>query len=218
MGSPPLTRGKAIRKPPPVVGVGITPACAGKRTAALFCKLPARDHPRLRGEKQSRRRASVTCRGSPPLARGKVWRMSVHRTAARITPACAGKRLCYTPVDRVRRDHPRLRGEKCNPMTGPLKSQGSPPLARGKAHRKNPVPPFKRITPACAGKRPCSGVLYGQSTDHPRLRGEKGVYEDDGDYEQGSPPLARGKAGRGKKPRPAGRITPACAGKRNSIL
>ncbi len=47
------------------------------------------------------------------------------------------------------------------------------------------------------------------------MRGEKVALPYSYYYRSGSPPLARGKVGRGKKPRPAGRITPACAGKRS---
>ncbi len=50
-GSPPHVRGKVVVPLMSLVGVGITPACAGKRAAANFHPGTTRDHPRTCGEK-----------------------------------------------------------------------------------------------------------------------------------------------------------------------
>ena len=50
-GSPPRVRGKVLLCQVLVLESGITPACAGKRTASLFCGGADRDHPRVCGEK-----------------------------------------------------------------------------------------------------------------------------------------------------------------------
>lgn len=71
VGSPPRMRGKVLPDRGRVLGVGITPACAGKsrirpRTAAAFG-----DHPRVCGEKQVKVVEYHNKRGSPPRMRGK---------------------------------------------------------------------------------------------------------------------------------------------------
>ena len=50
-GSPPPTRGKGIPFMPQRFHLGITPAHAGKRDAAISGRKLRRDHPRPRGEK-----------------------------------------------------------------------------------------------------------------------------------------------------------------------
>ena len=70
----------------------ITPAYAGKRWEGLKMAQDFEDHPRLCGEKTTRRPVAEPVAGSPPPMRGKG-----HGAAARPP----------TP-----RDHPRLCGEK----------------------------------------------------------------------------------------------------------
>ena len=92
-------------------------------------------------------------KGSPPLARGKVYSQYESGSAARITPACAGKSIAIPSAIAVRRDHPRLRGEKVQFCLTANTFMGSPPLARGKV--------IKRLN------------YFKMLRDHPRLRGEK---------------------------------------------
>ena len=152
LGSPPLTRGKACRAPPPVCRGGITPAHAGKSLTLEQCMkvygdhprsrgeklaLPLRrhhaeDHPRSRGEKLSDEVVQVGERGSPPLTRGKVYNLLIVRALRRITPAHAGK-SCFSPWHSRRSwDHPRSRGEKLAFASQLDAGPGSPPLTRGK--------------------------------------------------------------------------------------
>ena len=70
---------------------GITPAYAGKRPRKKRIRNRIRDHPRLCGEKLSRRRMSLSGRGSPPPMRGKVHQHRYRTARSRITPAYAGK-------------------------------------------------------------------------------------------------------------------------------
>ena len=171
-GSPPLARGKA-------------------REYLLWICL-ARDHPRLRGEKKSKKPLILASMGSPPLARGKATGSVSIERSYRITPACAGKsRRPVLPL--APRDHPRLRGEKKADMYEYELVEGSPPLARGKEQIGTDCFNDIGITPACAGKS-ARGALSAA-------------------LGRGSPPLARGKAGICiTVPFPSG-ITPACAGK-----
>ena len=53
-GSPPRVRGKVFNACPACVLVGITPACAGKRSLHRGTKFVFWDHPRVCGEKTSK--------------------------------------------------------------------------------------------------------------------------------------------------------------------
>ena len=70
------------------------------------------------------------------------------------------------------------------------------------------------ITPACAGKRPDFLWEQGIARDHPRVCGEKASEITEEDFNQGSPPRARGKDGQCLVIVHDVGITPACAGKR----
>ena len=112
-GSPPRMRGKGNLKIALVLGVGITPAHAGKRDS------PRPDRP--------------SAGGSPPHMRGKADHISGHNFGIGITPAHAGKSFPVKLVSRQLQDHPRTCGEK--PFTAYLRAWwgGSPPHMRGKA-------------------------------------------------------------------------------------
>ena len=131
-GSPPPTRGKAVRCRSPCDCPRITPAYAGKRLVAIVVTAYPKDHPRLRGEKLGGHLLVAMCLGSPPPTRGKGSRRPDHHPEIWITPAYAGK-SGYEPVRRqLRQDHPRLRGEKVAGVLPELVCQGSPPPTRGK--------------------------------------------------------------------------------------
>ena len=111
-GSPPLTRGKANRlhTVPPLLG--ITPAYAGKSRCRPKPGADDRDHPRLRGEKSLIGLLSAFLMGSPPLTRGKASKKNLIISSCRITPAYAGKSGFCEKIQKLSKDHPRLRGEK----------------------------------------------------------------------------------------------------------
>ena len=70
-GSPPRVRGKVTELSIITMGVGITPACAGKscKTSKMFHL--KQDHPRVCGEKILFAPRMRFCVGSPPRVRGK---------------------------------------------------------------------------------------------------------------------------------------------------
>ena len=72
---------------------GITPACAGKSSAARRARQPSRDHPRVCGEKTEYRALVTAHQGSPPRMRGKGLIMALKKTYEGITPAYAGKSM-----------------------------------------------------------------------------------------------------------------------------
>ena len=105
-------RGKGVICTIPRGIFGITPAHAGKRSAAKPSTLVERDHPRACGEKDEGRKLIVKHCGSPPRMRGKG--ISRHRVAhdRGITPAHAGKSKVVANTGGGRGDHPRACGEK----------------------------------------------------------------------------------------------------------
>ncbi len=154
--------------------------------------------------------------GSPPLARGTVLSGTPKQVAWAITPACAGNSaLCFI-FPPARRDHPRLRGEQQPEPQNGLFPAGSPPLARGTATIFAVDNNAFRITPACAGNSCAAPIFRGRRGDHPRLRGEQKEMLNLRTHTRGSPPLARGTAHSGALSRGTRRITPACAGNRDT--
>ena len=132
VGSPPRMRGKVSAFRSASVAVGITPAYAGKRCAAISTMKPAWDHPRVCGEKfigHMQHRGEL---GSPPRMRGKACIYYCACLPPRITPAYAGKRRASQMSLRAERDHPRVCGEKGSLVRLSLCGWGSPPRMRGK--------------------------------------------------------------------------------------
>ena len=146
--------------------------------------------------------------------RGKAKHTHAFQFRHRITPACAGKRLCLTCVLAILWDHPRMCGEKGLSTFWSRNHSGSPPRMRGKGicFRLEKRP--RGITPACAGKSKCRLVSCGHIWDHPRMCGEKLFAFLVFCPNIGSPPHVRGKEGKEYLQETESRITPACAGKR----
>ena len=152
-GSPPLTRGKGLRRHAGVPAGGITPAHAGKSEPGLLRHHLAEDHPRSRGEKLSVVGLMQMSWGSPPLTRGKGYDFPHFPCLPRITPAHAGKSIIINVKFTHFRDHPRSRGEKALRADLVYTNLGSPPLTRGKVLRVAAGHLPRGITPAHAGKR-----------------------------------------------------------------
>ena len=91
VGSPPRVRGKVCIYIRLCGCVGITPACAGKRTTMMGRTRRFGDHPRVCGEKKITPSGAGECTGSPPRVRGKAFEQKQRARNNRITPACAGK-------------------------------------------------------------------------------------------------------------------------------
>ena len=132
LGSPPRMRGKGVSAARIGCGVGITPACAGKRPKSRKNGPNTWDHLRVCGEKQSGADQQTTIEGSPPRMRGKDQACSRWRYPDGITPAYAGKSSSRRQRMPHSRDHPRLCGEKLERSDPRFPSRGSPPRVRGK--------------------------------------------------------------------------------------
>ena len=114
-------------------------------------------------------------------------------------------------------DHPRVCGEKVQPLADWMMKQGSPPRMRGKALSFPKIGNSDRITPAYAGKSIQGGRPYDAAGDHPRVCGEKEHKPRTSMILLGSPPRMRGKAMSSYTSGLPPGITPAYAGKRINI-
>ena len=150
--SPPRVRGKEWYLQGESPAPGITPAYAGKSTTAGRGRMPSRDHPRVCGEKGFVNHDWKGLEGSPPRMRGKVHVSPGQVGGVGITPAYAGKSCTEGHSRPVRRDHPRVCGEKSYAATIWRITQGSPPRMRGKGSCPSRCACTAGITPACAGK------------------------------------------------------------------
>ena len=206
-------RGKVAPVGPGSAVGGITPACAGKSPQRAHCSPVPWDHPCVCGEKIEMPYELLLKEGSPPRMRGKGSRQLHSSAAVRITPARAGKSQARKAAAAVRRDHPRVCGEKPFEFNNYAKFLGSPPRMRGKAPSRYAVFPQHGITPAYAGKRPPAARWNSLAEDHPRVCGEKCGYRLPFRSIVGSPPRVRGKDDGVIFKRHFERITPACAGK-----
>ena len=216
-GSPPHGRGKGRTIKTIAAFTRITPAWAGKRLHHGLCIRCPWDHPRMGGEKHIQETGAAWRWGSPPHGRGKVCIASGLRVSDGITPAWAGKStgICYGSC--LHRDHPRMGGEK--PSEPGLRRwyAGSPPHGRGKVPHVSMAAISQGITPAWAGKR--AGQCWGlcSARDHPRMGGEKLRFRVISARELGSPPHGRGKERHRRDRQKRRGITPAWAGKRESL-
>ena len=129
-------RGKEYGKDRVYLSRRITPAYAGKRLLECIIAQFARDHPRLCGEKDEKITLEGMTSGSPPPMRGKDKILIFSFSSVRITPAYAGKRTTTTVGIGIKRDHPRLCGEKLHKRYFFHTCKGSPPPMRGKVQKR----------------------------------------------------------------------------------
>ena len=213
VGSPPRVRGEGswhLRSAGPL---GITPACAGRRSPLRSPTPPPQDHPRVCGEKDVGWRSKDGAWGSPPRVRGEVALVSWTVLAGGITPACAGRSALKDLTDEIKQDHPRVCGEKCIVHTIGQIRRGSPPRVRGEAVFMRLSRWRVGITPACAGRRVAYSAGCYTTEDHPRVCGEKSQLTLEVCNNPGSPPRVRGEVYAPVRRASCDRITPACAGR-----
>ena len=206
-------RGKRRDDVSQLIGMGITPAHAGKTDPEKQSVPRKGDHPRACGENPVQSLKIFASKGSPPRMRGKLTgsQHSLHRTG--ITPAHAGKTVRTARPSTRRRDHPRACGE--NPLASrkAMLKEGSPPRMRGKRSTTFPRAMCTGITPAHAGKTSCFPRTPRPDRDHPRACGENAICLPGTKPPVGSPPRMRGKHDLLLLLRTHVGITPAHAGK-----
>ena len=172
-GSPPPMRGKEQWAKAAGIRAGITPAYAGKSRELSACRRKRQDHPRLCGEKCTKKKQLICALGSPPPMRGKAFSKANGNADLGITPAYAGKRWFRFLSSFALGDHPRLCGEKLCEDNPRAAVAGSPPPMRGKGTGLMYRGCDDGITPAYAGKRQDDLCRDQCTEDHPRLCGEK---------------------------------------------
>ncbi len=94
-GSPPHGRGKVVFRVVVFALGGITPAWAGKSSGQHNASLVNKDHPRVGGEKPAVAAHVRAQLGSPPRGRGKGMELPPPVARHGITPAWAGKSICF---------------------------------------------------------------------------------------------------------------------------
>ena len=130
-GSPPRVRGTGSGYAGRDRRRGITPACAGNRFHLFSPCSTVEDHPRVCGEQVNVRISRQRGIGSPPRVRGTVSGDQSTGCQSRITPACAGNRLCRAFNMLCFQDHPRVCGEQRLTPLFLWGGLGSPPRVRG---------------------------------------------------------------------------------------
>ena len=131
---------------------------------------------------------------------------------SRIIPAYAGS-TPHAPNRPVKAsDHPRIRGEhQMNPRTK-TSMAGSSPHTRGAHTRFSNSAPSWRIIPAYAGSTRALARWSSRRRDHPRIRGEHGVFVELETPDVGSSPHTRGAPDEFRLGRMEGGIIPAIRG------
>ena len=150
--------------------------------------------------------------GSPPHVREIHQLKSILMDIKRITPACAGNTHIHFVRQNHFRDHPRMCGKYRKTKFSCITSRGSPPHVREILTLGTFVPPWNRITPACAGNTCLHKKQQQWGQDHPRMCGK---YKHEVFYywsERGSPPHVREILPAFQKLIVFFGITPACAG------
>ena len=153
-GSSPRARGTQHRFGRCAARVRIIPACAGNTSSTAGARGSRSDHPRVRGEHETRAIDAQLRLGSSPRARGTQESTPPSHPHSRIIPACAGNTAPVCPMFFASPDHPRVRGEHCWHQWGSASGGGSSPRARGTHLLPSKGGGAYRIIPACAGNTP----------------------------------------------------------------
>ena len=120
------------------------------------------------------------------------WRNLNSAKKTGIIPACAGSTRLPCQPGTARQDHPRMRGEHSVSGNTHMRSMGSSPHARGARLHVLSLHSVTGIIPACAGSAACHFPRRPGTEDHPRMRGEHGIFSAVSAHLSGSSPHARG--------------------------
>ena len=192
-GLPPRGRGNRLSDTADHIGLGSTPAWAGKPGPEIDCRPETPVYPRVGGETDATAFRTPDGEGLPPRGRGNpphiFW--TIGYTGS--TPAWAGKPSSLSGMSASLTVYPRVGGETVTRPDMPSASQGLPPRGRGNRLRPCWQGGRLRSTPAWAGK-PAWLMSLRQAL-------------------HGLPPRGRGNPGFRSTRRAPGRSTPAWAGK-----
>ena len=151
-GSPPRVREGQRRRNRRQQGTRITPACAGRTSAAPASHRSGEDHPRVCGKDPDGALVYVAQPGSPPRVREGLQLCAEALQQCGITPACAGRTPNLGAVGFGLRDHPRVCGKDRQFFQSAVLRSGSPPRVREGLLARLTFVSAVGITPACAGR------------------------------------------------------------------
>ena len=215
-GSSPHTRGALHFLDGEVYSAGIIPAYAGSTPRLAPHSRLGWDHPRIRGEHFPELFVRKRHKGSSPHTRGAHIPRSPLLSPSWIIPAYAGSTDSGHRTDRIRRDHPRIRGEHWQAERGLHKIKGSSPHTRGALFASQPKIAVSGIIPAYAGST-CHALTHPPPRrDHPRIRGEHRLEHVRSEGKMGSSPHTRGALPRSSFRCQSWGIIPAYAGSTQS--
>ncbi len=212
IGSPPLAWGILSQLTAQPRCPRITPTCVGNTAVRRAGTASQEDHPHLRGEYFPSWSLNLGYAGSPPLAWGILINLWKQRCLLRITPTCVGNTVLLDGGRRPCRDHPHLRGEYFKGFMLWIATAGSPPLAWGIPVALPGIISGCWITPTCVGNTMIESYKENDFEDHPHLRGEYYLRDQEGQERVGSPPLAWGIQFMRKYFNWTDGITPTCVG------
>ena len=164
------------------------------------------------GERNLRQLGILRKIGSSPHVRGTPPSKSPPPTMRRFIPACAGNARRFLMKSWATAVHPRMCGERYDGSPHPQHDGGSSPHVRGTPATDDPVAPFVRFIPACAGNAPKSSTPSRTRSVHPRMCGERKVPPVDVLPANGSSPHVRGTLIKHDGDIVSYRFIPACAG------
>ena len=212
-GSSPRVRGKLKDIFGNVWNLRLIPACAGKTPLAPARPILAPAHPRVCGENRDGLSYSCNATGSSPRVRGKPCGRSFRGRGRRLIPACAGKTQSPVAQSAECPAHPRVCGENKTASARKRGAEGSSPRVRGKLAVELGLRRGEGLIPACAGKTQAWNPVTPETEAHPRVCGENAFVVAVVSGLFGSSPRVRGKHSGLLRPRRAGGLIPACAGK-----
>ena len=150
-GSSPHTRGAQVVAEPRPQERRIIPAYAGSTRSPREARIPASDHPRIRGEHGGRAARYCSPAGSSPHTRGAPSGRRGPERDGGIIPAYAGSTGRASSASKRPADHPRIRGEHPGPWPASHHTEGSSPHTRGARRHPGSRVQGGGIIPAYAG-------------------------------------------------------------------
>ena len=152
-------------------------------------------HPRIRGERAVERSVADAVPGSSPHTRGTRTPGPWPLGALRFIPAYAGNAETRTGGPSTGSVHPRIRGERSSAGTPHTLHLGSSPHTRGTPKEGADGEVIPRFIPAYAGNAVWQNAVPTRPTVHPRIRGERALYNTSRACTYGSSPHTRGTPG-----------------------
>ena len=217
---------------PHLSAIGSSPRVRGTRPRTTSASRRSTVHPRVCGERLSRRAVQNTNGGSSPRVRGTHLRAVRSRCGQRFIPACAGNAIkperTTTPCRfipacagnargkrgavRCAAVHPRVCGERTRSKGQTDPHNGSSPRVRGTPRIVGERHGLRRFIPACAGNAGTVSAEELRQQVHPRVCGERPLPGCPIRRAAGSSPRVRGTL-HVQDVRPIlRRFIPACAG------